>query len=200
MKNKKESLKDNIVCVHCKSKQYKKGGFARGTQRYKCKSCNKYWTKLTQVNPPKKNTDKFCCKHCESTNYVKHGKSRGLPVHKCKDCKRTWVDTDSVRKFSKKAIECSHCKKQEALRIQSFGLIDGSTKNIYECRSCGTRTNVIVGPSQPEITDKQIAAIDKLDISYKLAEWRQGYLKRRLEPKKYEPMLYFLDYFNGVGF
>ena len=73
------------------------------------------------------------------------------------------------------------------------------TKNIYKCNSCGTRTNVIVGSSQPEITNKEITAIDKLDISYKLAKWREKYLKRKTEPKKYEPMLYFLDYLNGTG-
>ena len=178
MKNKKELLKNNIVCVHCKSEQYKKSGISGGNQRYKCKSCNKYWTKLTQVKPPKKNTDKFRCKHC----------------------KRTWIDACSVRKFSKKAIECSHCKKLDAFKIKTYTIVYcGRTKNIYKCNSCGKRTNVIVGSSQPEITNKQIVAIDKLDISYKLAEWREGYLKRKLEPKKYEPMLYFLDYLNGVS-
>lgn len=30
-------------------------------------------------------------------------------------------------------------------------------------------------------------------VDQKLSEWRQDYLKRRSEPKKYEPMLYFLD-------
>jgi hypothetical protein len=77
--------------------------------------------------------------------------------------------------------------------------IYGRTKNIYNCNSCGKRTNVIVGSSQPEITNKEIAAIDKLDISYKLAKWRKGYLKRKAKPKKHEPMLYFLDYLNGVS-
>ncbi len=200
MKNKKELLKDNIVCVHCKSEKYKKSGIIKGNQRYKCKSCNKYWTKLTQVKPPKKNTGKFCCKHCESTNYVKHGRSRGLPVYKCKDCKRTWIDTNSVRKFSKKAIECSHCKKIAAFKINSYyAACYGRTKNIYKCNSCDTRTNVLVDSSQPELTNKEIVAMDKLDISYKLAEWKKGYLKRKLEPKKYQPMLYFIDYLNGVS-
>ena len=37
-------------------------------------------------------------------------------------------------------------------------------------------------------------------VDKKLAEWRQEYLKRRSEPKKYEPMLYFLDYLSGAGF
>jgi topoisomerase IA-like protein len=37
-------------------------------------------------------------------------------------------------------------------------------------------------------------------VDKKLAEWRKEYLKRRSEPKKHEPMLYFLDYFNGAGF
>ena len=41
--------------------------------------------------------------------------------------------------------------------------------------------------------------IDHSTVDYKLAEWRQGYLKRKAEPKKYEPMLYFLDYFNGIN-
>ena len=123
-----------------------------------------------------------------------------MPVYKCKDCKRTWVDTDSVRKFSKKAIECGHCKKLDAFKINSYYVAYyGRTKNIYKCNSCGTRTNVIVGSSQPEITNKEITAIDKLDISYKLAKWREKYLKRKTEPKKYEPMLYFLDYLNGTG-
>ena len=36
-------------------------------------------------------------------------------------------------------------------------------------------------------------------VDYKLAAWKQEYLKRRSEPKKYEPMLYFLDYFNGMS-
>jgi hypothetical protein len=33
-------------------------------------------------------------------------------------------------------------------------------------------------------------------VDNKLAAWRQEYLKRRSEPKKYEPMLYFLDLYN----
>lgn len=37
-------------------------------------------------------------------------------------------------------------------------------------------------------------------VDKKLAEWKKEYLKRRSEPKKYEPMLYFLDYLSGVGF
>lgn len=199
MKNKKELSSNNIVCAHCKSKQYKKSGFIKENQRYKCKSCNKYWTKQTQVKPPKKNTGKFCCKHCESINYVKHGSSRGLLVYKCKDCKRTWVDTESVKKISKKAIECSHCKKLDAFRLTTSTIAYcGSTKKIYKCNSCNKRTNVITSP-KPKLTNKQIVAIDKLDINCRLAKWRQGYLKRKLEPKKYEPMLYFLDYLNGVS-
>ena len=35
-------------------------------------------------------------------------------------------------------------------------------------------------------------------VDKKLNAWRQEYLKRRSEPKKYEPMLYFLDYFNDI--
>ena len=37
-------------------------------------------------------------------------------------------------------------------------------------------------------------------VDKKLAEWKKEYLKRRSEPKKYEPMLYFLDYLSGAGF
>lgn len=33
-------------------------------------------------------------------------------------------------------------------------------------------------------------------VDKKLAVWRKEYLKRRSEPKKYEPMLYFLDLYN----
>ena len=33
-------------------------------------------------------------------------------------------------------------------------------------------------------------------VDKKLNAWRQEYLKRRSEPKKYEPMLYFLDLYN----
>jgi hypothetical protein len=33
-------------------------------------------------------------------------------------------------------------------------------------------------------------------VDDKLAAWKQEYLKRRSEPKKYEPMLYFLDLYN----
>ena len=128
-----------------------------------------------------------CCLHCNSENYVRDRKRK----LQCKSCKKTF--------FFKKAIACSHCKKLAAFKINSYTIAYcGRTKNIYKCNSCGKRTNVIIGSSQPEITNKEIVAIDKLDISYKLAAWRKGYLKRRSEPKKYEPMLYFLDYFNGV--
>ena len=37
-------------------------------------------------------------------------------------------------------------------------------------------------------------------VNKKLKEWKAGYLKRKAKPKKYEPMLYFLDYLNGAGF
>ena len=33
-------------------------------------------------------------------------------------------------------------------------------------------------------------------VDNKLAAWKQEYLKRRSEPKKYEDMLYFLDLYN----
>ena len=33
-------------------------------------------------------------------------------------------------------------------------------------------------------------------VDKKLNAWRQEYLKRRSEPKKYEPMLYFLDLYD----
>jgi len=36
-------------------------------------------------------------------------------------------------------------------------------------------------------------------VNKKLKEWKAGYLKRKAKPKKYEPMLYFLDYLNGVS-
>ena len=94
-----------------------------------------------------------------------------MPVYKCKDCDRTWVDSFSVRRFPKKAIECSHCKKQNAFKVNSINLINGGIKNMYKCNSCDKRTNVIILP-KPKITNKEIVAIDKLDVIYKLAEWR----------------------------
>lgn len=33
-------------------------------------------------------------------------------------------------------------------------------------------------------------------VDKKLGAWRQEYIKRRSEPKKYEPMLYFLDLYR----
>lgn len=33
-------------------------------------------------------------------------------------------------------------------------------------------------------------------VDKKLDVWRQGYLKRRAEPKKYEDMLYFHDFYR----
>ena len=37
-------------------------------------------------------------------------------------------------------------------------------------------------------------------VNKKLKEWKAEYLKRKAKPKKYEPMLYFLDYLSGTGF
>ena len=125
------------------------------------------------------------CLHCNSENYVKDRKRK----LQCKSCKKTFV--------LKKAIECSHCKKQNAFKLHSWELSNDRTKSAYKCNSCDKRTYIITRPKS-ELTNKEIASIDKLDISFKLAEWREGYLKRKAEPKKYEPMLYFLDYFNGV--
>lgn len=41
--------------------------------------------------------------------------------------------------------------------------------------------------------------IGDYSVNKKLKEWKAEYLKRKAKPKKYEPMLYFLDYFNGVS-
>lgn len=38
--------------------------------------------------------------------------------------------------------------------------------------------------------------INHLSVDQKLNVWRQGYLKRRAEPKKYDPMLYFHDFYR----
>ncbi len=43
------------------------------------------------------------------------------------------------------------------------------------------------------------ARIGNHSVNKKLKEWKAGYLKRKAKPKKYEPMLYFLDYLNGVS-
>ena len=40
------------------------------------------------------------------------------------------------------------------------------------------------------------AYIHDSSVDKKLAVWRQEYLKRRSEPKKCEPMLYFLDMYD----
>jgi hypothetical protein len=98
----------------------------------------------------------------------------------------------------KTPIECSHCKKQEAFRIASYTLENGGFKKTYNCINCNEKTNIVI-PPRPEITNKEIESMDKLTIVYKLSVWREGYLKRRVEPKKYEPMLYFLDLYNGFG-
>ena len=37
-------------------------------------------------------------------------------------------------------------------------------------------------------------------VNKKLKEWKAGYLKSKAKPKKYAPMLYFLDYLSGAGF
>ena len=38
--------------------------------------------------------------------------------------------------------------------------------------------------------------INSTAVDTKLGAWRQEYLKRKSEPKKYEPMLYFLDFYR----
>ena len=38
--------------------------------------------------------------------------------------------------------------------------------------------------------------INHSSVDKKLAVWRKEYLKRRSEPKKYEPMLYFHDFYR----
>jgi len=38
--------------------------------------------------------------------------------------------------------------------------------------------------------------INHSSVDKKLAVWRKEYLKRRSEPKKYEPMLYFHDFYS----
>lgn len=43
------------------------------------------------------------------------------------------------------------------------------------------------------IYGNDVTHIHHSSVDNKLAAWRQEYLKRRSEPKKYEPMLYFLD-------
>lgn len=43
------------------------------------------------------------------------------------------------------------------------------------------------------IYGNDVTHIHHSSVDNKLAVWRQEYLKRRSEPKKYEPMLYFLD-------
>lgn len=43
------------------------------------------------------------------------------------------------------------------------------------------------------------ARIKDYSVNKKLKEWKAEYLKRKAKPKKYEPMLYFLDYLNCVS-
>lgn len=43
---------------------------------------------------------------------------------------------------------------------------------------------------------KESGPLNHAAVDRKLAEWREGYLKRRAELRKYEPMLYFLDLYN----
>ena len=97
----------------------------------------------------------------------------------------------------RKTTACKHCENKSAVRIDYYYRFDGSINNVYLCKKCNKKTYIIKKP-KPLPTNEEIAQKDKEDISYKLAIWRKEYLKRRLEPKKYEPMLYFLDLYNGV--
>lgn len=126
------------------------------------------------------------CSHCYTKQHTKDINKR----KQCKSCKKMFAP--------KTPIECSHCKKQEAFRIASYTLENGGFKKTYKCINCNEKTNIVI-PPRPEITNKEIESMDKLTIVYKLSVWREGYLKRRVEPKKYEPMLYFLDLYNGFG-
>lgn len=89
-------------------------------------------------------------------------------------------------------IKCKHCLRKTAVKTKSYPRFDGSIYNVYLCKKCKKRTYTII-PAEPVPTNEEIAQEAKLDISNKLAAWSVEYLKRRSEPKKYEPMLYFLD-------
>jgi hypothetical protein len=96
-----------------------------------------------------------------------------------------------TRKKLEKII-CKYCQKKSALKIEVVYRFDDSISHIYLCKKCNKKTYIII-PAAPLPTNKEISRSDKQDIGYKLAIWSRDYHKRRSEPKKYEPMLYFLD-------
>lgn len=96
-----------------------------------------------------------------------------------------------TRKKLEKII-CKYCLKKSALKIEVVCRFDDSISHIYLCKKCNKKIYIII-PAAPLPTNKEISRSDNQDIGYKLAIWSRDYRKRRSEPKKYEPMLYFLD-------
>ena len=90
---------EEIVCFHCGSDNYVKGGRKRGKQNYICKDCKKqfipkqYRTNREAELVAHLQTLEISCYHCGSKNYRKEGhKKDGRQRYFCKNCKRRFTE------------------------------------------------------------------------------------------------------------
>ena len=109
--------------------------------------------------------------------------------------KKQSVEINEISKMS-----CGFCKSVELKKVNELYEGYGKFLDHYKCKKCSKNIyRRIESQERCFGENKDISSRENREVSGKLAAWRQEYLKRRAEPKKYEPMLYFLDYNNGIS-
>lgn len=141
-------------CPYCNSNNTKKAGTLKnGTQRYKCKNCNKGFSEHTII----KESDTVTCPKCNETA-IKCGKTRlSKQRYFCRKCNYKFVEnpqqqSDKYTKHNKICPVCGYKWAKKAGKLKD--------KQYYICNSCGHK--YLEGGTQQYTTQKQKEEIVEL--------------------------------------
>lgn len=93
---------------------------------------------------------------------------------------------------------CDFCKSGELKKVNELYEGYGKFLDHYKCKKCSKNIyRRIESQERCFVENNDIRSRDMRAVAIKLTAWRQEYLKRRSEPKKYEPMLYIHDLYRS---
>ena len=130
-------IPENIVCVHCKSRDalIGRGKQGDGRQIYYCKSCNKAFTESAKTPTQSEIPAGTQCHRCGGNNLYKVGKTvDGSLRVRCKECNISFSLNDKKKKTLPKDIYCAKCESKD---ITTRGTERG--QRMFQCKECKYR-------------------------------------------------------------
>lgn len=187
--------KNPVTCPHCQGNDIKRAGkLASGTPKFYCKTCQRYFSKNTNI----REDIKIHCIHCGSDNLRRCGHSPdGTQRYLCKECGRKFMETSKRRDEAASLVTCPRCGHGEAVKAgHDYG------KQYYRCKACGHKYALDAAFRHlTEDTIKQLVQAFLQGASYEQLNKDFGFSEKTLRKALYPTIdkLIVQSYLKGVS-